>query len=146
MRGAVPLERALERRLSDLQAEVDQIRQSTGRGRLSFADGLVIGGAVVTILRSDEGAIRFHAVDQETGQEVTFTAGVAKYTTIAGDGTSTTITIPHGLGVLEVIAQAFSVATGAQLDAVVSLVDEGTISLAFSVAPGVGDARIVVVG
>jgi len=72
--------------------------------------------------------------------------GVLKYATDVGDGTSTTITVTHSLGTLDVIVWLFNKSTGEVVETDVTNATTTTVTLVFASAPGSAAYRCVVHG
>jgi hypothetical protein len=63
-----------------------------------------------------------------------------------GDGSSTSISVTHNLGTLDVTVQIFRKSDGAQMECDVTLTNTNTVTLGFAVAPTSAQYRVVVVG
>ncbi len=59
---------------------------------------------------------------------------------------STTYTVNHKLGTLEVTVQVFDVSTGSLVEADVKLYDDNNVKVDFAIAPTAGEYKVVVVG
>jgi len=71
---------------------------------------------------------------------------LTRYTVDVGDGSSTTVTVTHNLGTLDVQVALYEKATGSEVMANVTHATTNTVSLAFSSAPASAALRCVVVG
>jgi hypothetical protein len=69
-----------------------------------------------------------------------------KYAADIGDGSSTTITINHGLGTQDVHVAVYDKGTLAAVETDVTIVDANNVSLGFSAAPSSNSYRAVVIG
>ena len=63
-----------------------------------------------------------------------------------GDGSSTSYTIAHNLGTLDVVVQLVLVSTGETAEADVTRPTTNTVAVGFASAPASGAFRIVIVG
>ena len=69
-----------------------------------------------------------------------------KYAVSVGDGSTTTITVPHNLGTLDVQAQVFLNSTGETVEADIIRATTNTITVGFGAAPTSNQYRVVVQG
>lgn len=74
------------------------------------------------------------------------TAVARHYAASLGDGSSTTYTVTHSLGTLDVLVQFVLVTTGETIEADVTRTATNTVQVVFGTAPASGAVRIVVVG
>lgn len=71
---------------------------------------------------------------------------VKKFATSIGDGTSTTYTITHNLGSLDVVAEVYLVSSGATVECDIVRTSTSAITVSASVAPATNTLRVVVTG
>jgi hypothetical protein len=69
-----------------------------------------------------------------------------KFSTNVGDGSSTTITVSHNLGTLDVVAQLYLVNTGETVETDTVRPSTGTVAFTFATAPAAGALRAVITG
>ena len=69
-----------------------------------------------------------------------------KFSTNVGDGSSTTITVSHNLGTLDVVAQLYLVSTGETVETDTVRPSTGTVAFTFATAPAAGALRAVITG
>lgn len=75
------------------------------------------------------------------------TSSVARhYATNIGDGSSTSYTVTHSLGTLDVLVQLILNATGETVEADVTRPTTNTVAIAFASAPASGACRAVILG
>lgn len=73
-------------------------------------------------------------------------AGLAKRYAVNVPSGSTTATITHNLGTLDVVVSVYEITGGAQVEPDVTVTSTNVVTLAFAVAPTVGQYRAVVIG
>ena len=71
---------------------------------------------------------------------------VNKYATDVGNGSSTSITVTHNLGSLDVVVALYANSGGAEVEPDVTHATTNTITLGFTVAPTSNQYRVVVLG
>ena len=103
------------------------------------------------------------AFSQFSGSGVAYTAGTGltlngstfaidptvvarKYAANVGDGSSSTITVAHNLGTLDVIVQVVLVSTGETIETDTVRTNTNTVALTFPSAPAAGQYRAVITG
>lgn len=69
-----------------------------------------------------------------------------KFSTNVGDGSSTTITVSHNLGTLDIVAQLYLVSTGETIETDTVRPTTGTVAFTFATAPAAGALRAVITG
>lgn len=69
-----------------------------------------------------------------------------KFATNVGDGSSTTITVSHNLGTLDVTAQLYLVSTGETVETDTVRSTTGAVAFTFATAPAAGAFRAVITG
>ena len=77
---------------------------------------------------------------------LTALGGTTKYAVSIGDGSSTTITVTHNLGTLDVHVALFANSGGAEVEADIVHATTNTVTVTFAVAPSTNQFRCVVVG
>jgi hypothetical protein len=83
-------------------------------------------------------------VTDATGLYLDTTKAVRKYAATIGDGTSTSITVNHGLGSSDFITSLRDINTFKIVDADVEYVDSNNIKVNFDVAPAASSIRVMV--
>jgi hypothetical protein len=68
------------------------------------------------------------------------------YSQAIGDGSTTAITVTHGLNTLDVQVQVYTVSGGAQVECDVTHTSSTVVTLTFAVAPTTGQYRTVIMG
>lgn len=108
-----------------------------GGTNLSFTAPLTKTGSVVTLNNGSPLPIVDGGTASSTaaGARAALSA-VGKYSTIIGDGTTTSFTITHNLGVAPVQVQVFDMATGSLELASVTITSVNACTVAFGSAPG----------
>ena len=103
------------------------------------------------------------AFSQFSGSGIAYTAGTGitingavvaidptvvarKYAANVGDGTSSTIAVPHNLGTLDVVAQLILVATGETVETDTVRTTTNAVAFTFASAPASGQYRAVITG
>lgn len=69
-----------------------------------------------------------------------------KYAVSVGNGSSTSFTVTHNLGTLDVQVQIYTVADGTQVEADITRTSTSAVSVAFVAAPTSNQYRVVVIG
>jgi hypothetical protein len=69
-----------------------------------------------------------------------------KFATNVGDGSSTTITVSHNLGTLDVVAQLYLTSTGETIETDTVRPSTSTVAFTFATAPAAGALRAVITG
>lgn len=81
-----------------------------------------------------------------TSTRIDPTVVVRKYAIDIGDGTSTTITVTHSLGSMDVVTVLYNKSTGEVVDTDIVNATTNTVTLTFASAPGTAAYRAVVHG
>lgn len=71
---------------------------------------------------------------------------VRKYAQNVGDGSSTTVTVTHSLGTLDIEGQVYLISSGETVECDFLRTGANTVSLTFAVAPASGAYRVVIQG
>jgi hypothetical protein len=74
------------------------------------------------------------------------TVAVLKHAQDVGNGSSTSITVTHGLGTLDVITSLYNKSTGEVVDTDVTNATTTTVTLAFATAPATAAYRVIIHG
>lgn len=116
---------------------------------LSTDDPITVGTTALAFAKFGAGV----AYTAGSGLLLTGTTFSADFTTIArhiasnvGDGSSTSYTVSHNLGTLDVLVQVILNSTGETVEVDVTRPTTNTVAVAFASAPASGAYRVVVVG
>ena len=104
-------------------------------------NGLSLSGASVFAVVAGSGIIA-----DATSTRADFTVLPKKYSVNVGDGTSTSITVTHSIGTLDVQIQLYEVSTGLTVEADIARASTTTATFSFAVAPTSAQYRCVVIG
>jgi hypothetical protein len=86
-------------------------------------------------------------VNRTPTQARTALAATTKYAALIGDGASTTLTVTHSLGTVDVEIQLRDASTGVRVDQTVTVLDANTVTVGpFLTAPTTNSLKVVVVG
>ncbi len=103
-------------------------------------NGIDTTGGILSIkLPADSGLLT-----SASGLTIDTSKVVRKFAANVGDGTSTTVTVPHNLNTRDVIVELYSTATYETVFAEVVRTDLNNIALTFGTAPANGAYRVVV--
>ena len=114
--------------------------QINGATQLTAGNGISISANIVSVTATTG------IVVTGAGVGVDFTIVPKKYSVTFGDGTSTSFTITHSLGTLDVIHEVYAVAGGAKVECDVLHASTTTSTLGFGAAPTASQYRIVCMG
>ena len=150
---------------SPLTRAADGVTNTLNSGAAFYVDeGLVNADTAWTISTDDPLAIGTTAIAfAKFGAGIAYTAGTGltltgtqfaidltvvarKFATNVGDGTSTTVTVAHNLGTLDVNAQLYLVSTGETVETDTVRSTTNAVAFSFPSAPASGAYRAVIVG
>lgn len=116
---------------------------------VSTDDTITIGTTAIVFAKFGAGI----AYTAGTGLTLTGTTFAVDTTVVArklssnvGDGSSTTITVSHNLGTLDVVAQLYLVSTGETVETDTLRTTTNAVAFTFASAPAAGAYRAVIVG
>ncbi len=116
---------------------------------ISTDGSITVGTTAVTFSKFGAG-IAYTAGGGLTLTGTTFavdtTVVARKYATNVGDGSSTTITVSHNLGTLDVVAQLYLVSTGETVETDTVRSSTSAVAFTFALAPAAGAYRAVITG
>lgn len=115
--------------------------QFGGGSSYTAGNGINVTGSTISVVAVAGGGISVTA----GGIQLDLTKAVTKYAANVGDGTTTNISVTHGLGSTDVICSLKRVSDGKQVGITFTVVDANNVSMAFPTAPTVGQYRIKVV-
>jgi hypothetical protein len=116
---------------------------------ISTDDPLTVGTTAVAFAKFGAGiAYTAGAGLTLTGTQfaIDTTVVARKFATNVGDGSSTTITVSHNLGTLDVVAQLYLTSTGETVETDTVRGSTGSVAFTFATAPAAGALRAVITG
>lgn len=123
--------------------------QADTQWRLTTNDPITIGTTALVFVQIGAGSSYTAGTGIAiAGNSISIDTSVTarKYATTIGDGTSTSITVTHGIGTLDVVVQIYEVSSGSTVECDVTRGSTSQVTLAFASAPTAGQYRVVVTG
>lgn len=108
--------------------------------------GLTLSGSAFAILLDSSSGLALGAGGIKVDPTQFATLGIVRKYAVNVPNGSTTATVTHNLGTLDVTVEVFEIAGGAAVEPDVVHATTNTITLAFAVAPTSGQYRVVVTG
>ena len=117
---------------------------------LTTDDPITVGTTALAFSQFSGSGVAYAAGNGLTLSGSTFaidpTVVARKYAANVGDGSSSTITVAHNLGTLDVIVQVVLVSTGETIETDTVRTNTNTVALTFPSAPAAGQYRAIITG
>ena len=117
---------------------------------LTTDDPITVGTTALAFSQFSGSGVAYTAGNGLTLSGSTFaidpTVVARKYAANIGDGSSSTITVAHNLGTLDVIVQVVLVSTGETIETDTVRTNTNTVALTFPSAPAAGQYRAIITG
>jgi hypothetical protein len=116
------------------------VQTDSSGGSVTAGNGLTLSGSTLSVVPGNG------IIADGTSTRIDPSIVVQKYSVDVGDGSSTTITVTHSLGIKSVIVALYNKSTGEVVDADVTYTSTSALTLTFATAPASAAYTCVVHG